>query len=78
MKLSSNRHLDMISEVQVSLQKMHTRCACVRVANAPSVDDVRKNILRKEIGRTEAIKRRNKIREKLAAEFEDVTVSFFA
>lgn len=40
------------------------------------VDDVRKNILRKEIGRTEAIKRRNKIREKLAAEFEDVTVSF--
>ncbi|KAK1244383.1 hypothetical protein MKX07_003182 [Trichoderma sp. CBMAI-0711] len=39
-----------------------------------SVDDVRKNILRKEIGRTEAIKRRNKIREKLAAEFEDVTV----
>ncbi|KAL6892176.1 hypothetical protein GGI43DRAFT_414293 [Trichoderma evansii] len=39
-----------------------------------SVDDVRKNILRKEIGRTEAIKRRNKIREKLSAEFEDVTV----
>lgn len=38
------------------------------------VDDVRKNILRKEIGRTEAIKRRNKIREKLSAEFEDVTV----
>ncbi|KAL7948665.1 hypothetical protein V8C42DRAFT_315125 [Trichoderma barbatum] len=39
-----------------------------------SVDDVRKNILRKEIGRTEAIRRRNKIREKLSAEFEDVTV----
>ncbi|KAL7800260.1 hypothetical protein V8C37DRAFT_398480 [Trichoderma ceciliae] len=38
------------------------------------VDDVRKNILRKEIGRTEAIKRRNKIREKLVAQFEDVTV----
>ncbi|KAH6605407.1 hypothetical protein Trco_007114 [Trichoderma cornu-damae] len=34
----------------------------------------KKNILRKEIGRTEAIRRRNKIREKLTAEFEDVTV----
>jgi hypothetical protein len=39
------------------------------------VDDVRKNILKKEIGRTEAVKRRNKIREKLASEFEGVTVS---
>lgn len=39
------------------------------------MDDVRKNILKKEIGRTEAIKRRNKIREKLSAQFEDVTVS---
>ncbi|KAH0524001.1 hypothetical protein TsFJ059_008926 [Trichoderma semiorbis] len=39
-----------------------------------SVDDVRKNILKKEIGRTEAVKRRNKIREKLASEFEGVTV----
>ncbi|RFU80147.1 hypothetical protein TARUN_2062 [Trichoderma arundinaceum] len=46
----------------------------VIIINNRLVDDVRKNILRKEIGRTEAIRRRNKIREKLAAEFEDVTV----
>lgn len=53
---------------------MHSHVACD--ANVHQlVDDVRKNILRKEIGRTEAIKRRNKIREKLSAEFEDVTVS---
>lgn len=67
----------MILEARVSLHdmKLITISHGLIILITQPVDDVRKNILKKEIGRTEAVKRRNKIREKLASEFEGVTVS---